>query len=356
MYPLIRALTLVLVFGLVALGGAGPVRADSSWWFFHDRPYFEPVVADPRAALVKVLFPAFSKSFPFAQHPGDFRLVWDISVGKEIPIFGYDSGMSKAGPLSPGTFGWGFWFPIGFHLIEDLVKDDSSPPVDTDYRFAPLAFKAQYAFDQQAGQGAWRVGLRVFGGHESTHLGDEFTLHARRLYPDFKRINVSYQWLDLTLGLERDPGASAMTAPAAWKWKLQGGVTTVVFSGKDESYYSTDPFETNGVNVLPSHNRTEPYLSLEVERVPVVLSGSTLSWFGAVDARLRNVYDYGKTDASKAEARQPSVNGMIGVRAAVPDRTFPDFYVRGYYGVNPAGQFRDQRDYWLFGLGLLFHT
>jgi hypothetical protein len=326
-----------------------PSPGHAEIWVLRDRPYFDPVVADPRAAMVKVLFPAWSKSFPFAQHPGDFRLVWDISVGKEIPIVGYESHLNKAGALVPGSFGVGLWFPIGFHLIEDF-KDDSAPPVDTDYRFAPIGLKAQYAFAQMPVSAAWRLGLRFFGGHESTHLGDEFTIHARTLYPTtFERINVSYQWADVTLGLERD----GTGLQAVWSWKLQAGTTIVLFSGKDESYYSTDPVETGGAVVPLSHNRTEPYLSFEVQRMPTLLP----SWglFLAADARLRNVYNYDKVDAAQPEDRQPSFNVMLGTRPAYPDWTAPDFYVRGYYGVNPAGQFRNQRDYWLFGVGFLFH-
>jgi hypothetical protein len=324
-----------------------PSRGRAELWVLRDRPYFDPVVADPRAAMIKVLFPAWSKSFPFAQRPGDFRLVWDISVGKEIPIVGYESHLNKAGALVPGSFGVGLWFPIGFHLIEDF-KDDSAPPIDTDYRFAPLGLKAQYAFAQMPGAGAWRLGLRFFLGHESTHLGDEFTIHARALYPSFERINVSYQWADVTLGLERD----GTGLQAVWSWKLQAGAQVVVLSGNN-SYYSTDPLETGGAYVAPSHNRTEPYASFEVQRMPTLLP----SWglFLAVDARLRNVYNYDKVDPAQSEDRQPSFNVMIGTRPAVPDWISPDFYLRGYYGVNPAGQFRNQRDYWLFGVGFLFH-
>jgi hypothetical protein len=341
-----------LLVTLAALVAVGPrsAHADTNWWVFTDRPYFDPVVADPRAALMKVLFPAFSKTFPFAQHPGDFRLIWDISVGKEIPLFGYESSGAKSGQLAPGSYAFGFWFPIGFHLVEDLVKDDSAPPFDTDYRFAPLGLKAQYAFQQGLNEGAYRLGARVFGGHESTHLGDEFTLHARALYPDFRRINVSYQWLDLTLGLERD--ASATGWPL--NWKLQAGTTIVVFSGKDESYYSTELIEPVNGTVVPSHNRTEPYLSFEVEHA----SRTAGHWqpFASIDVRYRNVYDYAKTDASQSERRQPSGNLLVGFQDEGGNPLRPALYLRGYYGVNPAGQFRSQSDYWLFGFGLLFHA
>jgi hypothetical protein len=320
--------------------------AHAEFWVLRDRPYFDPVVADPRAAMIKVLFPAVSKTIPFAQRPGT-RLVWDVSVGKEIPIVGYERHLNKAGTLVPGSWGVGLWFPIGFHILEDF-KDDSAPPVDTDYRFAPVGLKVQYAFAQMPGQGAWRLGFRFFGGHESTHLGDEFVIHARNLYTDFERINVSYQWADLTLGLERD----GIGLSHVWSWKLQAGTTVVVFS-TDNSYYTTDPVETGGFTVAPSHNRTEPYVSFEGQWMPTVLPG----WgpFLAVDARLRNVYNYDKVDQAQPEDRQPSFNVLVGARPAYPDWNVPDIYLRGYYGVNPAGQFRSQRDYWLAGIGFLFH-
>lgn len=33
-------------------------------------------------------------------------------------------------------------------------------------------------------------------------------------------------------------------------------------------------------------------------------------------------------------------------------RATPEFVFKAYYGANPNGQFRTQRDYWLFGTGI----
>jgi hypothetical protein len=46
---------------------------------------------------------------------------------------------------------------------------------------------------------------------------------------------------------------------------------------------------------------------------------------------------------------------MIGLRDIMrrpKERGAADLYLRFYYGVNPKGQFRSQRDYRLIGLGL----
>jgi hypothetical protein len=148
-------------------------------------------------------------------------------------MISYQSDGSHAGALSPGNFAVGLWFPIGFHLVEDLVKDDSAPPFDTDYRFAPLGFKAQYAFTQGLNQGAYRLGLPVFGGHESTHLGDEFTLHARALYPDFRRINVSYSgWTTRSSTIRERAGGGPPRSTRRWRASRTGTPTSRVRSGR----------------------------------------------------------------------------------------------------------------------------
>ena len=88
-------------------------------WAFRERGYYEPLLAEPRAATLQILFPALSDGFPFAHQPGR-HLGWDISVGKEIPMFGMAT--NSQDPLPPGAFGWGLWVPIGFHMTEDLLS------------------------------------------------------------------------------------------------------------------------------------------------------------------------------------------------------------------------------------------
>ena len=83
--------------------------------------------------------------------------------------------------VAAGAIGIGFWLPLSFHIIEDLSKDPSRP-----------------------------ILLKLEGGHESTHVGDEFTISAIERYPDtFQRVNVSYEYYDLALSFEPNFGGDA---------------------------------------------------------------------------------------------------------------------------------------------------
>src|SRR5215831_2116370 len=177
-------------------------------WALENHGYFDPVLAEPRAAQTTALFPARADSFPFAVTDGS-SLVWDISVGTEIPIVGFSSSRGTESPVGVGAghFGFGIWLPLSFHMIEDLSKDPSIPILNTDYRFAGLV-KAQWGLaDNTAFWSSAHLGAKFQFGHESTHIGDEFTLGALRTHPaEFIRVNVSYEYYEVAGSFEPNLG------------------------------------------------------------------------------------------------------------------------------------------------------
>jgi hypothetical protein len=332
-------------------------------WLFENRSYFDPAVAEIHAADVSATLLAVSNAFPFTTRPGN-RRVWTISLGKEVPVFGRE-GRRKGGaetcfPVtgSPqaGCTGWGVWFAIDFHMMEDF-RDNSNPIVDTDYRFGGM-FKYRHAFtDTQA------LSLRGYYGHESTHLGDEFSLAAQRNVQanEFQRINVSYQYWEY--GVSYD--IYAMGGSNIFTIRHLGSVLDPLTS--KDGYYSTDPLEVNGHTVTPSKNRYEPAFEFEWRNVSLPGLQQALdappgtnvkvSWwrpYVSVDARYRTVFDFAKADPNQADDRQLSTNVIAGYRRLREEskRGEPDFFMRLYYGVNPYGQLRSQRGFFLFGLGL----
>ena len=70
--------------------GAGLVWAQGAWGL-QNRGYYEPLIAEVRAANVNVQFWGQSDEFPFMQTPGR-RRIWDIGLGKELGLFGYETG------------------------------------------------------------------------------------------------------------------------------------------------------------------------------------------------------------------------------------------------------------------------
>ena len=320
---------------------AGPLFAQQTW-FLRDRPYYDPLTAEPRAAQMTFLFPAVADGVPFAANEGR-SLAWDISLGREIPIVGWDNSPGTADDgVGPGKFGIGLWFPASFHMIEDMSKDESAPILNTDYRFG-MMLKAQYGLPRGG-----RIGLRfVPWFHESTHIGDEFTLAALRVHGNqFQRVNVSYEYWEL--GGSYEDGY------------LQDEVLTLKFRGgflrlwdQDKGWYNAELLQPSGETLFRSNRNYEPYLGFEAHVENAF--GENKGFFTSLDLRSRTVYGYDRSSSTDPEETQWSVNSLTGVRHA---RDFGgvefSYFFRFYYGVNPAGQFRSQQDYRLLGVGMLF--
>lgn len=322
-------------------------------WYLQNRAYFEPLLADPRAAQIQILFPAFADSFPYAVNPGRSQ-VWDISVGHEFPIIGWESN-SSVSPIgvAAGAFGIGFWFPISFHMIEDIGKDPSAPILNTDYRFGGQV-KAQYGLPW-----GWtkrshsHIGLRFQSGHESTHIGDEFTINAIRKYGgDFLRVNVSYEYYDLAGSFEPNFGKDSrhrlkLRGGAMWLWHPERG------------WYSEDilvyPF---GTAIAPSRRNYEPYAGAEFLWTFADKNGeaSDRAVITSIDIRDRTIFKY-QTVLVRDERSEISVNAIAGLRhqrggGGPLGKISPTYYIRYYHGVNPNGQFRSQSNFTEFGIGM----
>ena len=78
--------------------------------------------------------------------------------------------------------------------------------------------------------------------------------------------------------------------------------------------------------------------------------------FVSADVRRRIVLDFNKVSADAKEDTQWSVNFLGGIRSQSGNFRFAikEIYARFYHGVNPHGQLRNQKDYWLAGFGVNF--
>jgi len=322
----------LLCFALIFVLPPAPASAETRWWWFDDRRYYEPLIAGVREAHLSALFLAAGDPIEFQVSDDDPRMIWDIDVGGELPIVGWEQQDTLGGRVSKGTFGVGLWIPLDFHMVEDL-SDNSGPIVNNDYRFGGM-LKVQYGLAVNQ----W-LAARLHFGHESTHLGDEFSIVGKRRFPaTFERINVSWEYLDLGLLYERIDGK--------WTSLIRGGATANV----NDSYYATDPgsiTESPRGPVTPSKNRLDPYMGVDLRRNEVfgdweIYASSELRW--------RSIYDYHKLSPSTAESRQVSVNLIVGTKISGQNKASP--FLRMYRGVNPHGQFRNQEDYSEIGLGL----
>lgn len=308
-------------------------RRRPNLWTFKDLPYYEALRADPRAARAMLIVPAWAKQFPHSERPGS-RFAWQITLGRELPIVGLRSERTD-GRVGAGEWGAGLWIPVSFHMIEDF-KDESAPIVDTDYRFGFMS-KLQYGLREDV----W-LGLRfVPWAHESTHLGDEYTIIASRR-PDFDRVNVSFEYLEYGVSIEKTFGADA-----AHLVLRHGGI---VLHGSD-GYYSDHRLGEPPGTLTPTEKNFEPSIGLEIRGWRFRGRDTFLS----IDARHKLAYQFRRRPGEE-ESQHWSASVALG--RTVPEGSvgirLRDYFLHVYRGVNPYGQLRSQHDFWSVGLGWTF--
>lgn len=329
----------VALFVATLLLCAPTARADPGvkLHLLRDLPLYEALFAEPRAARIMMVAPAWSKQFPHSVESGA-RFTWQIALGKELPILAVaTSEIGKA--LTDGQWGVGLWLPVSFHMIEDF-KDSSSPIVDMDYRFG-LMLKGQYAL--QLGKRTFRLGVRLVPwAHESTHLGDEYTTYAAQK-PGFELVNVGYEYREYGISME---GEDVLAKGHQFVIRT-GGISP----WNDGGYYYTRLLSGVKDVLTPSLLNFEPSAGLEY-RFPGFLDRDL---YVSVDARHKLVYAYHQT-AQNQERQQWSWSGQLGssVKQGAPGVPIKQAFVQLYYGVNPYGQLRSQADYWSMGLGVVF--
>jgi hypothetical protein len=348
---------------------AQPAPLKRQWrndWF-RDRDYFDPLIAEPRAPQIAFNFPAWSNGFQYSVESGN-RLVWDISLGREIPIF-TRANFDESTRVFPGSQGFGVWVDVSFHMIEDMGRDPSNPIVNTDYRFSLGKIKYYRVISVSKNADGtvpiprrWKsIAFRYdIYHHESTHLGDEFVIQGQAVHPDFERINVSFEFYDVAGALNLERGDGLMHT-------FRGGTTGLV--KPSSGYYSDHTLEfpiENQRDVFPSERNFEPYVQYQFfaphSRVSDQPGAAGIErpvrWapFASADLRRRIVYDYNKASADVKEDTQWSINLMGGFRSQPGNLRFSikEIYLRYYRGVNPNGQLRNQKDYWQVGLGVNF--
>jgi hypothetical protein len=143
------------------------------WIWLPGRALFRPLVADPR-------WPRFGVAYQHYFGDRELQDVAAVSFGEALPIVRYNPDYGGA---------WELGLQAGVFAIFDLASD-SFDLINADYL---AAIPVTYAI------GNFAALLRIF--HQSSHLGDESLLRNR-----VKRINLSYEALDLLLSYELKHG------------------------------------------------------------------------------------------------------------------------------------------------------
>ncbi len=312
------------------------------WYYVKSIGFYKPMLADIRANQLHMR--AYRDSaivFSKSTKPGKHTF-WDVGFSGEFPLLGYkQNGEESQGWLE--STGLEFFVEGSAHMLLDF-NAQSSDVINTDFRFG-AGVSSRLPFGS-----FWKnITLRAKYFHESTHIGDEFTLGA---VTDtlFSRYNVSYQAAELFLAYDRSFSSSSNRLISSY-FRMYSGYRYIgdgIFLNKEPQF---DDYKVKGfAKALKLDSRYEIQLGAEVFlkawALPTDskrLSESTFSkimkpqyWVIAMDFYRRDKYDV-------IEPRKVwSTNLVVGF-------IYGDYF-RGertvkwlmsfYRGVNPHGQFR----------------
>ena len=255
--------------------------------------------------------------------------VWDITLGKEVPIFAVAKG-DQADRMKKGCWGAGLWLPVDSHFVLDFTEDQQ-PITNNGYHVA-FAGKIVYGLSDRD-----QLGLKLAVAHESDHMSDEAVINAQETYGDaFRRVDVNYQSMEVGVNWDRRHRFGTVTQRFSILWTLDGWGHPGFYSPSIHGHGS----------IFPSTRNYEPAYGFQY--MPSATRG--VRPFVALDARLRTILNYSKQRAGQKESSQFSPALVIGLRDFAHSNT-PDVIFKAYYGVNPNGQFGKQDGYRQFAIG-----
>jgi hypothetical protein len=337
---------------------------------------------DPGVVRVEVTAPAkgyyLSSSARAAGEPfGNYRSYLLVNVGNANPVFAVSTvdvadpsnfnpeapyarcGSSVAAPGVPRCpLTMELSVPVAFHLFWDAFTSDA-PIVDTDYMFGgDLTGRISLVANHEQR-------FRAYWGHISTHVGDEYLNGARRdPILKFPRINPSYfPW---RLGLN-DRWYYHRTYTSAFDSYVQGGFQvegSCLWPCDTIGYYQADATQTAGLDVPVIPNGVEWSATVDWRwytgsPAPGPFAGQLRpdSWDVSILGGRRRVFPYlGPHPPDHDYQRVVNlIAGYTWSTGTAANPAFAQLYARFYFGPNPYGQLRNQRDFNFAALGLRLH-
>ncbi len=242
--------------------------------------------------------------------------------------FGYDLNVFS---LTNRNYKIAFSLPGGSATLTDMFEELTAPVINTDYWFGTQIKFITYPFNSNKFAKNIAVNLQpIF--HESTHIGDEFSIHGYHDIPDFKRINISYEAWNLAVTLN-DP--DTLTGNV---FSVKTGIQNL-WSTRD-GYYIIDSLEVKGETIPYSSQTAEYYFIFNYQRTKGFMCSEKWLNIVSVEARNRPKFSYTK---DIEETRAWNFNMYFGWMYKISNKPFRNigFFIRHYQGINPHGQFRD---------------
>jgi len=320
---------------LLALSLSSLLGQDSEHYAFKNSHILKPFLSEIRSTANKLEIAKLNKldeNYYLSDYTS--RPFMEVHLGTELPLY-YLLNRQKDFKFSVSGY-------IANILLIDMYEMNTAPVINTDYFFGLKAAAIKYVDNPHIRN----VGLKlvpVF--HESTHIGDEFSIHGYHDLPGFRRVNVSYEAWEIAAVLN-DPDTIQSNLFSA----------KIGFHGlwnQTKGYYTTDSLETKGVLAPPSEKNYEYYVQLNLQRTQGFLCSERWMNVISVEANNRLKFSY---DEAKDETRSWNLNLYAGWKfLAEKSGHQVGFFLRYYAGIIPHGQFRNTGGYRYVGLSIVYH-
>ncbi len=321
----------------VALLSVSATAQKLNWFTYEGNNAF---IAEMYSPLTKMELVSLNKLHPLYYQEGDFKRPFiEVQTGFNLPVIAFQKN------LKFGNFSTSLSLPVSLLTAVDFFERETAPVINTDYRFG-TEILLQYSPNKSVHSFFKSYHFRLVPiFHESTHIGDEFSLHGYHQIPEFKRINVSYEAWKIFLGFNniRNNQIGNLRAEIGYQRLMPYKV----------GYYDIDPLEVQGSEI--SLSKARDLWSLKAEySYPLNFSHSNMHEVIASSALKREI-KFGYTPENP-EQWTWSVNFYFGYR--IPIKHTPNqigLYYRFYNGIVPYGQLRDEDGFSLHGLSLIIN-
>jgi hypothetical protein len=326
---------IVLGTFLLALSLTPLMGQDAEHYLFKDSHILKPFLSEIRSTVIKAELASLNK-LDENYYVTDYtsRPFIEVHLGTELPLY-YLVNKQK-------DFKFSFSGYIGNILLIDMFEDNTAPVINTDYFFGLKAAAIKYIDHSFIRNIGFKL-VPVF--HESTHIGDEFSIHGFNDLPGFRRVNVSYEAWEI---------AAVLNDPDTIKSNLFSA--KVGFHGlwnNAKGYYTTDSLETKGVMAPPSEKNYEYYFQMNLQRTRGFLCSDRWMNVLSVEANNRLKFSY---DEAIPEERSWNINLYLGWKY-ISEKSGHNlgFFFRYYAGIIPNGQFRNTGGYRYAGISIVYH-
>lgn len=316
---------LCIYFFILISGSKLFAQSDSSLFWFTSRDFNKPFVSEISSTLNNLSF-GLVESTKISGRDVKKLTVNEVHLGVDLPLL-YSN---------KNNFNWALSIPISTHMVWYPLEEITAPIINNDYRFG-LSFTGHYKLNNKFLKNI-SFEIKPFA-HESTHLGDEFTITGFQDDENFYRVNITYEYYEFSITLNDPEVLNENTL------SLRMGYMGLI--NPKNGYYTIFENEIGGNKLYPSKRRGEFYFDLDYQKVTGFLTSKR--WKPNISLELRNRVKYDYTN-SKDEDRVWCFNSYTGY-SYIPKKANSvksiGHYIRYYYGLNPHGQFRNGTCYFI---------